>query len=101
MSEKTVFEQAVDKWGPEDRAMLLAEEAGELFAALNHWRRGRGSVARVAEELADLSIVLDQLPYVIASGGIDAEKFALMVGRFREQKLTRLHGLLQEGQADE
>ena len=96
MSEKTIFEQAVDQWGPDDRAMLLAEEAGELFAALNHWRRGRGTVAKVAEELADLTIVLDQIPYVIAAQGIDAEKFSLMVGRFREQKLVRLKGIIEE-----
>ena len=100
MSEKSIFEQAVECWGPVSQVGMVNEEAGELFAALNHWRRGRGSVARVAEELADLSIVLDQLSYVIASGGIDPEKFTLMVGSFREQKLVRLQGLLQDGQAD-
>jgi hypothetical protein len=100
LSEKTIFEQAVEKWGPEDRVMLLAEEAGELFAALNHWRRGRGSAEKVAEELADLSIVADQLPYVIATGGLEPEEaitpeeFRQMVAKFRAHKMKRLKMML-------
>lgn len=102
MSVKTIFEQAVDVFGPQDRQTLLAEEVGELLAALNQWARGRIPASRVAEEVADVTIVLEQLPYVIAMNGMDPEKFSLMVGRFREQKLVRLQGILkQEAKAHE
>ena len=102
MSEKSIFEQAVECWGPVSQVGMVNEEAGELFTVLNQWIRGRVSASRVAEEVADMSIVLDQIPHIVAVGGMDPEKFSLMVGRFREQKLVRLQEILkQEARAHE
>lgn len=102
MSEKSIFEQAVECWGPVSQVGMVNEEAGELITVLNQWIRGRVSASRVAEEVADMSIVLDQIQHIIAMNGMDPEKFSLMVGRFREQKLVRLQEILkQEAKAHE
>jgi NTP pyrophosphatase (non-canonical NTP hydrolase) len=52
---------ALEKWGLEAQLRQLQEECAELIAAVNHLLRGRdGAVFSVAEEMADVRIVLDQ-----------------------------------------
>lgn len=59
--EKSVIMAALAFFGRESRVDLLCEEAGELAEAIGHYKRGRCGLGPVAEEAADVSIVLDQL----------------------------------------
>ena len=98
MSEKSIFEQAVECWGPVSQVGMVNEEAGELITVLNQWIRGRVSASRVAEEVADMSIVLDQIPHIVeaisrARNGQFVEKaegFESMTSYYRKMKLQRL-----------
>ncbi len=102
MGEKTIFEQAVDAWGPVSQAGMVNEEAGELITVLNQWIRGRAKADRVAEEVADMAIMLDQIKFIMQAGGVDPQEFDRQVIRFRDLKLARLHKLLkQEAKAHE
>lgn len=59
--ERAVFQKALDAWGPEAQALCLLEEMAELQDALCKYRRGRRTTSDIAEEIADVGIMLDQM----------------------------------------
>lgn len=60
--DKDIAAKALDKWGIVHRLDLLQEEFAEAITAVNHWKRRRqGSRERLAEELADALICIDQI----------------------------------------
>lgn len=53
---------AMRHYGLENRLNQMQEELAEAMAAINHWRRGRsGAREELAEELADVLVVMEQL----------------------------------------
>jgi NTP pyrophosphatase (non-canonical NTP hydrolase) len=48
-------------WGGEFNLDMAIEECAELIQAIQHLRRNRCNVSKVAEELADVSIMIRQL----------------------------------------
>lgn len=59
--ERAVFQKALDAWGAEAQALCLLEEMAELQDALCKYKRGRRTVEDIAEEIADVGIMLDQM----------------------------------------
>ena len=57
--EQTVYQKALTKFGVDSQVNKLIEEMAELIVALSHYKIGR--VSNVAEELADVDIVLEQI----------------------------------------
>lgn len=60
-TQRATIEAAVTVYGVEAQTDLACEEAGELLAALGHYSRGRCGIEAVAEESADVAIMLAQL----------------------------------------
>ena len=60
-NERAVFQKALDTWGAEAQSLCLLEEMAELQDALCKHKRGRRSVEDIAEEMADVGIMLDQM----------------------------------------
>lgn len=58
---EAILRDALDTWGADAQINQCCEECGELIAALNHWRRGRGTCAQSAEEVADNQLMNDQM----------------------------------------
>ena len=56
---ETIHQRALNKFGEQNQKNMAIEEMSELTQALMKERRGRES--NVAEEIADLKVVLDQL----------------------------------------
>ena len=77
-----IYKLALDKWGIEAQIGMLIEECGELLSAVNKFNRSRCSRDDVLTELADVSIMVEQLSLIY--GGYD--KFL----EERDKKLTRL-----------
>lgn len=77
-----IYKLALDKWGIEAQIGMLTEECGELLSAVNKFNRSRCSRDDVLTELADVSIMVEQLSLIY--GGYD--KFI----EERDKKLTRL-----------
>lgn len=77
-----IYKLALDKWGIEAQIGMLNEECGELLSAVNKFNRSRCSRDDVLTELADVSIMVEQLSLIY--GGYD--KFL----EERDKKLTRL-----------
>lgn len=62
----SVYRQAIDAWGVHAQAGMVAEECGELVAALNQFLRGRVSGVSVLREVADVQIMLRQVVEIVA-----------------------------------
>ena len=59
MSYWNLLNQAITKFGATEQENLAIEECSELIQAISHKHRGREH--NIAEEIADVEIMLDQL----------------------------------------
>ncbi len=76
--------RAVQAWGADSQWRQLQEECGELIAAANRLWRGRIGVQDVAEEVADVLVMVYQARLMLGP----------LVDKAVERKLTRLEALL-------
>lgn len=73
---------ALDKWGADAQTVMVFEEMAELQKALCKHERGADNRDAIAEEIADVRIMLDQMELLHDCGGLCA--------RYREEKIDRL-----------
>lgn len=78
---KALYEQAFQVWGFDKQVLKLAEEAGELSVASCQFLGYKINGKHLAEEAADVEIMIEQLRHNGMSSVIDVEK---------ERKLARL-----------
>ena len=76
-----LYKEAIEKWGEDAQVNMLYEECGELIAAVSQFKRGRTSHHDVMTELADVSIMVEQLATLMNYDDFEDEK---------DRKLTRL-----------
>lgn len=70
----SVARRAVEHFGAESQCAQAIEECAELIVALRHWDRGRCFADDVAAEVADVSIMLDQLAHIVGRDLVAAAK---------------------------
>lgn len=58
--------KALEVWGEDFQMNMVVEELAELIHAIQKFRRGRASVKEVAEEHADVLIMLTQLGLIMS-----------------------------------
>lgn len=61
MSEREVFEKALETFGDDDQTLMVFEEMSELQKELCKHARGKENAAQIAEEIADVQIMLEQM----------------------------------------
>ena len=89
---KDLYVKALKLWGDGPQLGMLQEECGELIAAVNRFERQRNDSLRgLAEELADVEIVLGQVKHMIFSRG-DCRKLYM---REKRQKVKRFRDKLE------
>jgi NTP pyrophosphatase (non-canonical NTP hydrolase) len=81
-----LYKEAIDKWGEDAQVKMLYEECGELIAAVAQFSRGRTSHHDVMTELADVSIMVEQLATMMNFDDYEKEK---------DRKLMRLKERLE------
>lgn len=81
---ENIYEEALSTWGTKPQLAMVAEEASELATAALHVLRDRDAVNELAEEAADVEIMLAQLRVLIGDQ-IDEQK---------RKKLVRLRKTL-------
>lgn len=86
--ELAIMLRAIEAWGEDSQMKMLLEEMSELQKEICKSWRGANNVDHIAEEIADVEIMLDQLK--LMTGSVDKVK------TFREQKLRRLEQRLDE-----
>ena len=90
MKEVEIYRAAIELWGPEAQTLMVFEEMSELQKELCKNARGRQNNEAIAEEIADVLIMLDQM--------ILLHECAAEVEAQKAQKLERLKlKILDEG----
>lgn len=86
--EKTIYEQAIEKFGVEKQTDMLIEEMAELTQALLKHRRKPSSETsdNLHEEFADVQIMMSQIRTIINPDEVD---------RWHQVKLDRLQLLIE------
>lgn len=82
VNEQQVLSAAIKKYGAASQTLMLFEEMSELQKELCKKARGRCNLDQIAEEIADVQIMLDQM--ILLHGC--AEK----VSQYRQFKILRL-----------
>jgi NTP pyrophosphatase (non-canonical NTP hydrolase) len=85
---ESIYQDAIEQWGPASQLRMLQEECGELIAAINHADRGRITRSELASEIADVMIMAEQARLIVGAVAVDKKK---------AQKLKRLAGRLEAG----
>ena len=87
MPEIEIYREALRRWGPEAQMLMAFEEMSELQKELCKAARGKQNKAEIAEEIADVQIMLGQM--------ILLHDCADEVEEQKARKLERLEGRLQ------
>jgi NTP pyrophosphatase (non-canonical NTP hydrolase) len=90
---KTVLHEALEVFGAEAQTKKLFEEVGEMLEAVCKCSDGRDTVQHLAEEIADVRIMLDQMCILHNCEGL--------AKAFRTEKLVRLYERLKEARGEQ
>jgi len=91
VTRESVLAGAIGAWGVRSQVDMAIEECGELIVSLSHFKRGRSDLKSLAEEIADVTIMLDQLKLIVGADIIaDAieRKFVRLEERVRNASPT-------------
>lgn len=81
MTNYEIFTAAIKTYGENAQEQLAQEECAELIQAISHKHRGRAQ--NIAEEIADVEIMLEQLKII---NNCHSE-----VRKIRKEKIDRLY----------
>lgn len=82
MSEQEIYREAIEKYGANHQMMMAIEEMSELTKELCKNMRGRNNRENIAEEIADVSIMIEQMKILF-----DCETSVCF---YQDEKLQRL-----------
>lgn len=88
MNERKTYEKALATWGAEAQTLMVFEEMAELQKELCKHARGKQNTAAIAEEIADVQIMLEQM--------VVLHDCAAMVERIKQDKVLRLEERIEE-----
>jgi len=83
-----LYKKAIDTWGIEAQRNMAFEELGELNTALARHRRGRATKEEILTELADVTIMCEQLAYWLGYNDYEKE-IDNKLTRLRDEKLAK------------
>lgn len=85
---KKLYQKAIDVWGGEAQRNMAFEELGELNTVLARDRRGRATKEEILTELADVTIMCEQLAVMLGYEDYEKELDRKLV-RLRDDKLGK------------
>ena len=83
---KELYKQACDKYGTDYQLNVAIEELSELIKEICKHKRGNDNLDAIAEELADVEIMCEQLRFIFG--------FEYRVDEWKKMKLNRLKSTL-------
>ena len=81
-----LYEAAINKWGVEAQRNMAFEELGELNTVLARDRRGRATAEDILTELADVTIMCEQMAVILGFEDYEKELDNKLI-RLRDKKL--------------
>ena len=88
MHEMSLLQRAIAKWGKDAQMKMVLEEMSELQKEICKMWRGKDNRDAIAEEVADVEIMLEQLKLML--------DIPYQVEQHRQNKLQRLQERLEE-----
>lgn len=76
-----VYEAAIAKWGAEAQAWMVIEEMSELAKELCKARRGKNDPVALADEVADVTIMLEQVRLMFGLNDLVSERMDAKIKR--------------------
>lgn len=73
-NRRSIYDAVVERYGAEAQLRMAMEKCSELTVAICHYLRGRIPARRVAEEVADVQIMMEQLYALLGAELVDVEK---------------------------
>ena len=86
-----VLQDAISAFGEQGQMIVVIEELAELQKELTKMLRGQGTADNLAEEMADVQIMLDQLEIIFGNRGA--------VAAWQTEKMKRLAERITEHNA--
>ena len=90
MDQQKLFRKALEKWGEVSQILVAIEEMSELQKELckldrcHDIRSKETQIRKIADEIADVSIMLDQLKFIFACHNLTKEKRNFKLARLRQ-----------------
>ena len=81
---QVVYRRAIDTYGEESQLWMVIEEMSELAKEICKFMRGKRCPADIADEIADVAIMLEQSTMIFSVGDLVREHM--------DQKVERLKG---------
>ncbi len=85
INEMEVLQRALDTYGSSLQIAMVFEEVSELQKELCKYLRGRGSFEHIAEEIADVEIMLEQMKMLFCCTDDVRNERRRKVGRLKER----------------
>lgn len=80
---KATYLAALEKWGTEAQAMMAIEEMSELTKEICKLHRGKDNLEALADEIADVTIMMEQLRLMFGINELVCEHMDAKVERLR------------------
>lgn len=98
MPQEYIMQQAIDAWGEDAQLDMVIEECSELIKAILKYRRAddkEKARKHIAEEHADVNIMLDQLAFIMKQyDAIDEPSYTDYKRKYTRDKVLRLANML-------
>lgn len=78
-----LYKKLILKYGKEAQIIVAIEELSELQKELTKWLRGKGSIEHIAEEIADVNIMIQQLEFIFACSDETLKQCFLKIDRIK------------------
>lgn len=85
---------ALETWGVEEQFGMAVEECGELLTAINQLKRGRIDKSKLATEVADVFIMMNQLAIIAGEPEVQ-EQIEYKLRRLKE-RLSSVNAISNE-----
>jgi NTP pyrophosphatase (non-canonical NTP hydrolase) len=83
--DRQILQAAIARFGRDAQHDMAIEECGELVVALSHIRRDRIPVSKLADEIADVAIMLEQLQILYGCHELVTDKVQHKLARLAER----------------
>ena len=83
-----LYDAAITKWGVGAQKTMAFEELGELITALAQDNRGRVTTEELLTELADVTIMCEQMAFILGFEDYEKEVDRKLI-RLRDEKLKK------------
>lgn len=89
IQQEEILSNAINKWGDIDQVDMCIEECSELIQALCKYKRGKGNISNIKEEIADVYIMIKQMEILFGSMGVESIQGHI------DFKVNRLNGRIE------